>query len=248
MSNLENTKSTQKVIFNEDLSRHIQGYGSELERIRTDVLAKLRSPELFKWQSGRPGTDNKTYYIQSYDIKKLIQTNKLDPNAKYDDGTSLVTQAIRNVFYAYDPTNKVPIMVVMNINQILDAIVSGGATLTPEDEADIAKIRAMGNNFKGNKPEWMGSNAEAMYTATDIITNKIPYGPNLEARTEKDLLEYMGTKGGRRKLNSRKLRSRKLKRSSVRNGRRLSGRNSRKLRSRNGRKLSRRLGRKLRGG
>ena len=72
MSNLKNTESTQKVIFNEDLSRHIQGYGSELERIRTDVLAKLRSPELFKWQPGRPGSDNKTYYIQSYDIKKLI--------------------------------------------------------------------------------------------------------------------------------------------------------------------------------
>ena len=234
MSNLENTKSTQKVIFNEDLSRRIQEYGANLQNIRTEVLEKLRSSELFKWQLGSPGTDNKTYYIDSYDIKELIKNKKLDPNTKYDDGTSLVTQAIRNVFYAYDPTNKVPMLITMNIIRIMDAIVNGGATLTPKDEADIAKIRAMGNYFKGNKPEWMGSNAGAMYTATDIITNKVPYGPNLEARTEKDLLEYMGTKGGRRKLSRRKLRSRRSYK-----------RSSRKLKRSSGRKLSRR---RLRGG
>jgi hypothetical protein len=64
--------------------------------------------------------------------------------------------------------------------------------------------------------------------ASNMIKNNIPYGPNLEAGTERDMLQYMGPKGGRRrsrkrsssrkvkrggsrKLSSRKLSSRKLK-------------------------------------
>ena len=72
---VKNTPAAQKVIMNEDLSRHIGEYGSELERIRRVILRKLRSPELFKWQPGRPGTDNKTYYIHSsviFEINNII--------------------------------------------------------------------------------------------------------------------------------------------------------------------------------
>jgi hypothetical protein len=83
---VKNTRAARNVFMVEDLIRHIGEYGSELERIRRVILAKLRSPKLFKWQPGRVGTDNKTYYIQSYDVEKLIRQGKLDPNATYDDG------------------------------------------------------------------------------------------------------------------------------------------------------------------
>jgi hypothetical protein len=238
---VKNTRSARNVFMVEDLSRHIGEYGSELERIRTEILRKLRSPELFKWQPGRPGTDNKTYYIQSYDVEKLIRQGKLDPNTIYDDGTSLLTQAIRNSFYAYNPSNKVPVMVSMNINGIMDAIINGGAILTPEDEEDITQLRAMNNNMRANMPQWMGTNKEAWLTANDIITKEIHDGQYLEAGTERDLLQYMGE--GRRR--SRK-RSSSVKRGSSlkRGGHKLSRKRS-SSRKRGGRKLN---GRRLKGG
>ncbi len=153
-------------------------------------------------------------------------------------GTSLVTQAIRNSFYAYNPSNKVPVMVSMNINQILDAIINGGAILTPEDEVEVVQIKAMGNNTKANMPRWMGSNKEAMLTATDIITKEIPFGQYLEAGTERDMLQYMGEGRKSRKRGS----SRKHGSSKRISGRKYSSyRGGSSKRSSNRRKLSRKV-------
>ena len=109
---------------------------------------------------------------------------------------------------------------------IIKTLIDSGAIL---DENDEAKLNSLEPNWKAIIG--YSSNKTNTMLASDIMTHEIPYGQYVEAGTEKDLQQYMG-KGGRRRKLSRKLRR---SRRSKRGGR--------------SRKLSRRLNRrKLKGG
>ena len=168
--------------------------------------------------------------ITRFTIENYLR-NKFNPNMEYQDRKRVITQAIDNLNLAQGQGR--PNSVQTNCFEIIGTLIKGGAILSDIDESNLTKLVPDWKNRLG-----YSSNKTNMMLASNMIKNNIPYGPNLEASTERDIFQYMGPKGGRRRSRKRSSR-RKVKRGSSRKVKRGG---SRKLSSR---KLS---SRKLKGG
>ncbi len=170
--------------------------------LNNELLNKLQNPE-----------------INSDIINRYLKAGA-NPNMTYQNGTHIITQAIYNLGLAKAQSNN---NLQNNCLQIIKTLIDSGAIL---DENDEAKLNSLEPNWKAIIG--YSSNKTNTMLASDIMTHEIPYGQYVEAGTERDLQQYMGPKGGRRRKYRRKLsRSRRSKR----------GGRSRKLK-----------GRKLKGG
>jgi hypothetical protein len=159
-------------------------------------------------------------YLELDKYKVIYYLNKkADPNAKYPDGTSLVTQAINNL----EQTPKITVNTDSDdgddrdkFNERLNVIfelVKAGALLSERDEAKLERL--VPHLIAGFKNEIYRLDKSKMLAASHILETEIPGGPNIEAQARKNLKEYMGIIGGKKRRKSRKRRSIKIKRRSI---------------------------------
>jgi hypothetical protein len=180
--------------------------------LNNELLNKLQNPE-----------------INSDIINRYLKAGA-NPNMEYQDGKRVITQAIDNLNLAQGQGQ--PNSIQSNCFEIIGTLIKGGAILSDIDETNLTKLVPDWKNRLG-----YSSNKTNMMLASNMIKNNIPYGPNLEASTERDIFQYMGPKGGRRR--SRK-RSSSLKRGSsckLKRGGRYKRSSSRKLKRSSSRKL-----------
>lgn len=158
--------------------------------LNNELLNRLQNPE-----------------INSDIINRYLKAGA-NPNMEYQDGKRVITQAIDNLNLAQGQGR--PNSVQTNCFEIIGTLIKGGAILSDIDESNLTKLVPDWKNRLG-----YSSNKTNMMLASNMIKNNIHYGPNLEAGTERDMLQYMGPKGGRRRSRKRSG-SRKIKRSSSR--------------------------------
>jgi len=164
---------------------------------------------------------NLNNYLELDKFKVIYYLNKkANPNAKYPDGTSLVTQAINNL----EQTPRITVNTdsddeddrdkfTERLNVIFE-LVKAGALLSERDEAKLERL--VGPHWTaGFKNEIYRLDKSKMLAASHILETEIPGGPNIEAQARKDLKEYMGIIGGKKRRKSRKRRSIKRKRRSI---------------------------------
>ncbi len=151
----------------------------------------------------------------NYDVLKLINQREYpaDPNAKYPDGTSILTMAFRR-FLNSPPDNN---FIIYNRYRLIHLLIKYGAMLSEEDQTPqiksqlsqlinpklVDKIYDIANEINNEKKDKI--------VATFEIIRKRKLGDIYE--NMEDLRDYMGAKGGKRKQRKSKKQNKKQNKS-----------------------------------
>jgi len=151
----------------------------------------------------------------NYDVLKLINQREYpaDPNAKYPDGTSILTMAFRR-FLNSPPDNN---FIIYNRYRLIHLLIKYGAMLSAEDQTPqiksqlselinpklVDKIYDIANEINNEKKDKIVATFEMIRKRKleDIYENM------------EDLRDYMGAKGGKRKQRKSKKQNRKQRKS-----------------------------------
>ena len=143
----------------------------------------------------------------------LLLGNGANPNAKYDDGKSVLTQAITNLAAVDRNNNK---YAFGDRFEVIISLMEKEALLTEDDKTQL--IRLLGKKTADALEHLAYESNKAKMSIASYIIFQMPGNPYLDSETKQKLAEYMG-KGGkkvfkkyRQSKKSKKTKAKKMRR------------------------------------